>query len=240
VVIGGHTSTGLGAAGGGVLELWIDGARPLSGETVAAVAAVCDRAEDLEGDAVVLLHVSGSPSEGWAGDLTVKLVNRWEQVLRRLERLPATTIAGASGDCGGPALDALLATDHRVATASVRLILPVHAGLVWPGMALYRLAKQAPNAAAVRHVVLFGGVVEVRDALALHLVHEVTDDPPAAVAVAVARASVVSGTELAVRRQLALDAPTVGFDEALGAHLAACDRTLRRMSARTPVPREAR
>jgi isomerase DpgB len=225
-------STDLGAAAdGGVLELWLDGARPLSDETVAAVTAVCGRAEDLDGDAVVVLHASGSPAGDWAGDLTVKLVNRWEQALRRLERLPATTIAGAVGDCGGPALDALLATDHRTATASVRLILPVQAGLVWPGMALYRLARQVPNAAAVRHAALFGGIIDVRDALMLHLVHEVTDDLPTALTAAVVRASAVSGTELAVRRQLALDAPTVGFEEALGTHLAACDRALRRISA---------
>lgn len=213
--------------GGDVLELWLDGARPLSGETVAAVAAICDRAEDLDGAAVVVLHVSGSPSGDWASALTVKLVNRWEQVLRRLERLPAITIAGAVGDCGGPALDALLATDHRTATASVRLILPVQAGLVWPGMALYRLARQAPNAAAVGHAALFGGVLDVGDALALHLVHEVVVDLPAALAATVARASAVSGTELAVRRQLVDDAQSVGFEEALGPHLAACDRALR-------------
>jgi len=232
-VTAGQTTTDLGAAAGGtVLELWLDGARPPDGETVAAVAALCDRAEDLDGDAVVVLHVSGTPSGGdWASALTVKLVNRWEQVLRRLERLPATTIAGAAGDCGGPALDALLATDHRAATASVRLVLPVQAGLVWPGMTLYRLAKQAPNAGAVRHAALFGGFIDAREALTLHLVHEVTDDLPAALAAAAARASVVSGTELAVRRQLTLDAQAVGFEEALGTHLAACDRALRRMSA---------
>jgi isomerase DpgB len=232
VVTRGQSPADPGAAtGGDVLELWLDGARPLSGETVAAVAAVCDRAEDLDGAAVVVLHVSGSPAGDWAGALTVKLVNRWEQVLRRLERLPATTIAGAVGDCGGPALDALLATDHRAATTSVRLVLPVQAGLVWPGMALYRLARQAPNAAAVRHAVLFGGVLDVSDALALHLVHEVVDDLPAAMAATIARASVVSGTELAVRRQLAHDAQSVGFEEALGPHLAACDRALRRIAA---------
>lgn len=214
-----------------VLELPVDGARPLSAETVAAVAAVCDRAEDLDGAAVVVVHVSGTPAGDWAGGLTLKVVNRWEQVLRRLERLPATTIAGADGDCGGPALDALLATDHRVATGSVRLILPVQAGLVWPGMALYRLARQAPNAAAVRQAALFGGTISAREALALQLVHDLTGDLPAALATAAGRAASVSGTEVAVRRQLALDAVAVGFEEALGPHLAACDRALRRISA---------
>jgi isomerase DpgB len=215
------------AAGAGPLVLHIDGARGLSGDTIAAVTAVCDRAEDASGAAVVVLHASGIPRGEWAAGLTTKLVNRWEQALRRLERVPATTIAAVAGDCGGAALDALLATDHRIATRTARLILPMQAGLVWPGMALYRLARQAPNAAAVRQAALFGAAIGVEDALSLHLVHEVTDDVAAAVAAAAGRAAEVSGTELAVRRQLALDAQTVGFEEALGSHLAAVDRTLR-------------
>lgn len=215
------------AAGTGPLLLHIDGSRALSGETVAAVAAVCDRAEDAAGAAVVVVHVTGTPQGEWAAGLTTKLVNRWEQALRRLERVPATTIAAADGDCGGPALDALLATDHRIAASTARLVLPMQGGLVWPGMALYRLARQAPSASAVRRATLFGTAIDVADALALHLVHEVSDDVPAAVAAAVARAAAVSGTELAIRRQLALDAQTVGFEEALGTHLAAVDRTLR-------------
>ncbi|GAA4263730.1 enoyl-CoA-hydratase DpgB [Dactylosporangium darangshiense] len=213
--------------GAGPLTLHVDGARALSGETVAAVAAVCGRAEDAAGTAVVVVHVSGTPTGDWAAGLSVKLVNRWEQVLRRLERVPATTIAVATGDCGGAALDALLATDHRIAAGATRLLLPMHDGLVWPGMALYRLARQAPNATAVRQAALFGAAIHVDDAFALHLVHEVTDDVDAAVASAAARAADVSGTELAIRRQLAFDAQSVGFEEALGTHLAAVDRTLR-------------
>jgi len=215
------------AAGTGPLMLHIDGSRALSGETVAAVAAACGRAEDAAGAAVVVVRVTGAPHGQWAASLTTKLVNQWEQALRRLERLPATTIAAAEGDCGGPALDALLATDHRIAARTTRLVLPTQAGLVWPGMALYRLARQAPNSTAVRQAALYGAAIGIEDALALHLVHEVTDDVDAAVATATARAAEVSGTELAVRRQLALDAQTVGFEEALGTHLAAVDRTLR-------------
>jgi isomerase DpgB len=218
---------GAGPQDDGVLALRIDGARPLSAETVAAVTALCHRAEDLGGAAVVVLHLSGAAQPDWAGHLTVKLVNRWEQALRRLERLPATTVAAADGDCGGPALDALLATDHRVATPSARLVLPVQGGLVWPGMALYRLVRQAPNAAAVRLATLYGEPIGAPDALALHLVHEISDDLPGAVERAVRRAAAVSGPDLAVRRQLALDAQSVSFEEALGTHLAACDRALR-------------
>ncbi|MFD3656605.1 enoyl-CoA-hydratase DpgB [Streptomyces sp. NPDC058620] len=208
--------------------LRVDGRQALSTETVAAVAAACDRAEDQGGRAKVIVHVSGEPEGPRARDLTVSLVNKWEQALRRMERLPATTIAVAAGDCGGVALDAFLAADYRIATRSVRLMVPVEDGATWPGMALYRLAKHGSNAAAIRRAVLFGTPVEAADGLALNLVDEVVDDPAKAVAIAAERAGAVAGAELAIRRQLLLDAPTTSFEEALGVHLAACDRALRR------------
>jgi isomerase DpgB len=216
--------------GTGDLMIRIDGRRPLSAESVAALAVLCDSAEDRGERDVVIVHVTGAPERTQADDLTVALLSRWERGLRRLERLPAVTIAIADGDCGGWALDALLATDYRIAAASVRLLVPVNAGATWPGMALYRLAHQA-SAAAIRRAVLFGVPIEVGEALALHLVDELTDDLASAVTAAARLAGAFSGAELAIRRQLMLDAPTVGFDEALGVHLAACDRALRRASA---------
>jgi isomerase DpgB len=99
-------------------------------------------------------------------------------------------------------------------------------------MAMYRLARLAPNAAAVRRAVMFGTPLAIGDALALHLVHEVTDDPSRAVAEATALAAAVPGTELALRRRLMSDALTSSFEDAVGVHLAACDRALRQASAR--------
>ncbi|MEK8174877.1 hypothetical protein NKH77_54940 [Streptomyces sp. M19] len=43
----------------------------------------------------------------------------------------------------------------------------------------------------------------------------------------------ISDQELAVRRQLLLEAASVEYDEALGVHLAACDRELRRLRGNT-------
>ncbi|MEU8527592.1 MULTISPECIES: enoyl-CoA-hydratase DpgB [Streptomyces] len=211
--------------------LRIDGRQALSAEIVAAVAAACDQAEDQGGRAKLIVQVSGTPEKPRARGLTVSLVNKWEQVLRRMERLPAATIAVATGDCGGLALDAFLAADYRIATRSARLTVPVEDGATWPGMALFRLAKHGANAAVIRRAVLFGTPVEAADGLALNLVDEVVDDPAKAVAVAVERSGVVAGAELAIRRQLLLDAPTTSFEEALGVHLAACDRALRRAAA---------
>jgi isomerase DpgB len=215
----------------GDLVMRIDGTRPLSADSVAAIEAVCDSADDLDEPGAVIIYVSGVPVRSWASDLTVSLVSKWERGLRRLERLRVATIAVAAGDCGGIALDALLVTDYRIAAASVRLMVSAQAGATWPGMALYRLAHQS-GATAIRRAVLFGIPIEAVDALAVHLVDELTSDPEGALAAAAEWARAMWGDELAVRRQLMLDAANVSFEDALGLHLAACDRVLRRMPVR--------
>lgn len=214
----------------GDLLVRIDGKRPLSQELVAALGVACDRAEERGDRNPVILDVSGAPGEHPDEDVTVGLVSKWERVLHRLERLPAATVAVASGECGGVALEALLATDYRIATASVRLLMPTRAGVTWPGMFLYRLARQA-DAAAARRAALFGVPITADDAVAMHLIDELTVDVPDALVAATELAGAVPGTELAIRRQLILEAPTVSFEDALGAHLAACDRVLRQVSA---------
>ncbi|MEV2235772.1 enoyl-CoA-hydratase DpgB [Streptomyces phaeochromogenes] len=210
------------------MRLRIDGGQPPSPETIAAISAVCESVGHSGGNDTVIIELSGVPADGWTGELTVGLVSKWERVLRRLERLPAPTIAVADGDCGGAALDALLATDIRIATPSLRLIPPVAGGGTWPGMALHRLAQQTGGTAAVRRTALFGTPLDGTQALALHLVDELTDDTAAAVARAAELTAGFAGSELAIRRQLLLEARTAPFEEALGSHLAACDRVLRR------------
>lgn len=215
----------------GQLILRVDGSRPLSAETVAGLGAVCGRAEDGDSSGCVIIRVSGVPEPGWQSGLSVALVSKWERALRRLERLPAVTIAVAEGDCGGLALDALLTADYRIMTAPARLLIPVVADATWPGMALYRLVRQAAGAASARRAALFGtpmGAVTAREA---GVIDEIADS----VAVAMERAIEVSagarGAELAIRRQLVLEATTTTFEEALGVHLAACDRALRQAAA---------
>jgi isomerase DpgB len=205
----------------------IDGARPLSAEVVARVGAACDRVEAADDGHPLVVWGSGAPGGSWAGGLTVGLVSRWERVVRRLERLPVATIGLADGDCGGTALDALLATDYRVVTPTTRFIVVVQAGATWPGMALFRLVNQAASAAPIRRAVLFGAPIEASLAHELHLVDELDDDLAAGLAAVRGLTSSVIGSELAIRRQLMIDASTVSFEEALGVHLAACDRALR-------------
>lgn len=211
--------------------LSVDGAEPLSAELIARVSGVCDLAESAGRPERVVLHVSGAPDRSWTGGAGVALVNRWERVLRRLERLPLVTIAVVDGDAGGAALDALLVADYRLATSRARLVVATDAGSTWPGMALFRLVKQSSVTASVRRAALFGDPIDARLAFALALVDEVTDDLPGALARAAEKTAAFSGPELAIRRQLLLDAGCTSYDEALGAHLAACDRALRKAGA---------
>lgn len=215
----------------GHLTLQVDGSRPLSAQTVAEVAAICGRVEDGDTSGFVIIRVSGVPEPEWPGDLSVALVSKWERGLRRLERLPAVTIAVAEGDCGGPALDTLLATDYRIMPARASLVLPVTAGATWPGMALYRLARQAAGASQARRAALFGTPIGAATAQAMGVIDEVTDNVTIAVEKATELAAVARGAELAIRRQLVLEAPTTTFEDALGVHLAACDRALRRAAS---------
>jgi len=219
-----------GGGGGGELTLRVDGSRALSADAVAELGAVCDAAEDAGAHRFVIVWVSGVPSPRRTSDVSVALVSKWERGLRRLERLPAVTIAVADADCGGIALDALLATDYRIMPASAKLVVPVVAGATWPGMALYRLARQAAGTAPARRAGMFGTPIGAAVAAAMGVIDEVADNATVAIEKAMEMAAAVEGTELAIRRQLMLEAPTTTFEDALGVHLAACDRSLRRLA----------
>jgi isomerase DpgB len=209
------------------LELRVDGRRPISAAILKQVLQLCDRAEDGDGGGLALLHVSGVPADPGGDAPEVAMVSKWERALRRLERLGAATAAVATGDCGGIALDALLAADLRIVTPGTRLVVGLHGDATWPGMGAYRLARQAV-AGPVRRAVLLGRPIEAVDALAAGLVDEVTDNPDHAVRSLRTEVGGLAGAELAIRRQLILDAARTSFEDALGTHLAACDRSLRR------------
>lgn len=124
----------------------------------------------------------------------------------------------------------LLVADVRIATTDLRIALPRNDGRCWPGMALHRLVNQL-GAGWSRRIVLGGVELTAERAVAIGLIDEVTDEPQAVLDEALAALRTVSGPELAVRRRLLLEAPDTTFEDALGTHLAACDRELRRVRA---------
>ena len=223
-----HSGTTTITAAAPALSAEIDGTAALSAATVAAVNGLCDLAEDAGARGPVLLRLTGAPSAAPAPPLA--LVNKWERALRRLERLNLPVVALVTGDCGGVALEALLTADYRIAGPGSRLLPPIGPGGVWPGMALYRLTNQL-GVAATRRTVLFGQPVPAEQALRWNLLDHLADAPGPELPDEVAALLAAAGPGLAVRRQLMLDASTTSFEEALGRHLAACDRVLRRTDA---------
>lgn len=212
-------------------ELHIDGSTPLTKASVAAIEDACAAVETGQAPTMLIVYVTGTANPGWTRQLDVSLVSKWERSLRRLERLGVLTVAVASGDCGGPALDALLATDYRIATPDLRLALSVDGDALWPGMAVFRLIQQG-GGARVRRMILSGGRIDAYEGVQLGLVDEVTDYLDKALQAVAELVGPLAGPELAIRRQLMFDAATTTFEDALGRHLAACDRMLRRSAAR--------
>ncbi|WP_331766066.1 enoyl-CoA-hydratase DpgB [Embleya sp. NBC_00896] len=210
--------------------LEIHSAEILEASTVQSIAETCDRVEDARTGDVLLVHLRGDDS-GDAGRLRsrhhdIHLVNKWERVLHRLERLPVATVAVATGECRGLAAEILLATDYRVATPDLLLRLPSSGVAPWPGMALFRLATQIGFRQA-RQPALFGAATTAEKALALGLIDEITDDPAEALGAAVKNFQGARAGDISVRRRLLMDATGSTFEDALGSHLAACDRALR-------------
>jgi len=225
------------------LYLHIDAGTALSGSLIDSVNDVCDRVEDATKNYALLLRLDGTGAEPVADPyphhLGVHTVNRWERALRRLERLPALTLAVVQGTCRGPALDLLLTTDYRIATPDSRLRAALVAGGAWPGMTLHRLSSQL-GVGRARRLGLLGLDVTAEEALHWGLVDQVDVDPAAAAREAVATLADRGGAELAIRRQLLSEAGWTSFEDATGAHLAACDRTIRLAessadAARTPA-----
>lgn len=236
---------------GAVSYLPVHTGAPLSPELTAAVTETCAEAADAPSGALVVLYLAETPEAGipeaenrsaagvrspaaeseapaWPGETSVHLVNKWERALRELERLPVPVVAVVEGRCGGPALELLLIADHRIGSTDAALRLPEQHGQIWPSMALHRLTQQI-GVARARRLVLFGTEITAEQAVRAGILDEAGEDLRESVTQAVKLVRDVEGSELAVRRRLLLDANTMSFEDALGPHLAACDRMLRRI-----------
>ncbi|MEU2426352.1 enoyl-CoA-hydratase DpgB [Streptomyces sp. NPDC007851] len=211
------------------LLLKVDGTRSLA-ELTAAVNTVCDQVADRRETTVVVLELSSTPVEfrEWPGDVGIQAVNRWERAVHRLEKQAAVTIAVARGTCGGPVLDLLLAADFRIGAPGLQLLLPVNDGHFWPGMSMYRLVQHLGLARA-RQIVLWGVDLPLARASELAIIDQVSEDLEDALHTAAVLVGRISDRETAVRRQLLVEAVSTEYEEALGVHLAACDRELRRL-----------
>jgi|GEM_PF-1095827 len=215
------------------VALHIDGSAPLSDALLQVLRGACDEVEDGGSPAVLYLRIGGDSGSGmaaWPGDVGVDKVHRWEQVLRRLDRLDGVSVVVASQACGGAALDLLMAADYRIVSSDFKLESLCSAGASWPGMAVHRMANRH-GAAATRRIFMFAGELAAAQALQLGLVDEVADDPAYAADALVATLRGRDLSALAARRLLIAESVGRVYEESIGAHLAACDVELRRRQA---------
>jgi isomerase DpgB len=223
-----HIDEATQGAQGIPVEVRIDGAKPLS-ELTATVNTACDELAAGLGEAAVIFAVEPAPAgrPDWLGEIDIHDVRRWERAIQRIAQLNTISAALVSGICCGPGLEILLAADLRIATPETHLVFSAGDGHAWPGMSLYRLTQQVGTARA-RQVVMWRSDISADEALGWGLLDAVTSDSTAASTLVTTRAAQLSGREIAVRRQLIQEAGSAEFDTALGVHLAACDRELRR------------
>jgi isomerase DpgB len=219
--------------------LTVGGNERLTPELASRVAAVVAQAESAD-KGVVLLLLGGDaaptaqdPAGFEPSGTGIHLVNTWERFLRRLENAPRPTLAVAEGDCTGPALEVLLIADYRLAAPDARLRLAGAEDGAWPGMAVHRLANQIGTSRA-RRLLLLRPWLSAAEA-AGDLVDETagsTRETRERAAALADELSALPGQEWSIRRRLLFDSG-LSYEEALGAHLAACDRSLRRQQ---PAP----
>jgi isomerase DpgB len=174
------------------------------------------------GLAVIDLRDAGTehlPPSGGMSD-----VNGWERALHLIERSPAATVALFGRQVGGSALEVGLACDFRIADPDSQVMWH-NVGAVWPSTSLFRLVQLIGPAPTIR-LTMLGEPVPANAALVSGLVDVVTDNPEAEVKTL--RTAVAGLDDLRVVRQLIAEAAHTSYDEAVGAHLAACERYLRR------------
>jgi isomerase DpgB len=212
-------------------EVRIDGTKPLP-ELITTVNKACDQLTAARGENGVIFAVDAAPANrpAWPGQVDIHVVRRWERAVQRIEKLSTISAVLARGVCFGPGLEILLAADLRMAVPGTRLVFSAGDGHVWTGMSLYRLARQCGIARA-RQVMTWRPELPAEEAAQWGLLDAVdvaATEAPVLVAACAAR---LSGREIALRRQLVQEAVSAEFDDALGVHLAACDRELRRLHA---------
>ena len=156
----------------------------------------------------------------------VYLISKWEKLLRRLELTDGAVICAASDNIGHLGLALLLVSDYRLANELSQFSLCNEQGHLLAGCALQRLAHQF-GSGACRKLVLFGNTLNAVEAKNIGLIDELGADSGVLAQQYIDSLQPNQLNDIRVRRQLLLEAFHLGHDEALGAHLAACDRSLR-------------
>jgi enoyl-CoA hydratase/carnithine racemase len=158
------------------------GAATIDTGVIAALGSELDKVERAGIENFVLLFTGGAeavtgdfpswPPGSGRGDM--RYFARWDDLLSRISRLQAKTLAGYDGRVGPAAVQAGLVMDLRLASAQARLSLGSLAEGRFPGMGAYWLPKFVGLGTA-RKIFLLGADLAAQDAAGLGLVDALGD-----------------------------------------------------------------
>lgn len=214
----------------GIFNIRIEDTGTLSTESLAQLNDEINVAEDLRVDGL-LVNVVGRSTPidllAWPGVTDIHTVNKWERTLRRIERISVTTAVLVEKACSIFALEILLVADRRVARDDFLLQQSTLSGEVWPGMSLYRLSRQVGEA-RTRKLLLDCMILSAAEAEELSIVDTCVSSTSNDLTSFESLLKSSRSRDFWVRRKLMQEGTSADFDNALGSHLAACDRMLRR------------
>jgi len=188
-----------------------------------------DRIEDLPSPGVLYIHLLGrvdtTPLQRWPGRADLAQVTKWERALRRIERCSSTTVVFAEHSCSALALELLPVADYRIATTDFTCQARLSQDAIWPGMSLYRLSRQIGQS-LIRQIFL-KSVLTAPECLAFGLIEKIIAANDIDRHWLKELVNTAPLNDLAVRRRLMQDSLDLPYEDALGSHLAACQRSLR-------------
>lgn len=213
-----------------IKQLSIPSSAMLSDELVISITNALDQIEDADPSHTFLIRILSSDASEivqWPGTVSINMVSRWERLLRRLERASFTTLVFCDGASSNIALELLLVADRRIVTSHFVISDLYFKGSIWPGMSLFRLCRQLGEA-RTRRLYFEAQQLTSSSAVSLGIADEVVDDYGMALSRLAVFLDIAPISDYAIRRRLMQDSQFVTFEDALGTHLAACDRALRR------------
>ena len=208
----------------------VDGNSILSKSLIDQLKSSIDSASE---KSCLVIQITGTKDQqlltwpGSAPQLTVDLISKWEQLLRQIELLNSITCATIEGHCNECGLQLLLAADFRILQKDATI--NINKDGMWPGMAIHRLANQLGTSAA-RRLVFFAKNISANKAFEEKLVDIIANDIEIEKDKFLSTLTTISLPSTYLRRSLLLEATSEPFETALGSHLAACDRLLKKMT----------
>jgi enoyl-CoA hydratase/carnithine racemase len=154
------------------------------------------------------------------GEIRLEWFRRWEEALRRIEKLEAVTIAKLHGYVIGGGLQLALACDLRVATDNSKHGLPAVLEALIPGFGTWRLPKFIGLGRA-RRMVLTGELIEAPEAARIGLLDWVVPEGELAAMVAQITEQMLKGARTAQfwSKRLVTASFNTGFEDALEMYL---------------------